>query len=72
MTEELQKEEKKVNEGKIDSEASFKEYAHTILKKAHGDKYDATEADKTIAGLSKKYDGDWSAAAGALTSGLGE
>lgn len=63
---------KYVTEGKIDSEEAFKEYAETILKKAHADNFDQKKADKIIADLSKKYDGDWGAAAGALSSGFGK
>ena len=64
--------EAKINEADIKSEADFKEYAETVLKKAHGDKFDQKIADKVIAGISKDVKGDdWGAAVGKLTSSLG-
>jgi hypothetical protein len=65
--------EAKVNEADIKNEKDFKEYAETLLKKAHGDKYDQKIADKVIAGISKDVKGDdWGAAVGKITSGLGK
>jgi hypothetical protein len=65
--------EGKVNEADIKNEKDFKEYAETLLKKAHGDKYDQKIADKVIAGISKDVKGDdWGAAVGKITSGLGK
>ena len=61
-----------VNEAKIESDADFKEYAETVLKKAFGDKYNDDTAQKMITDLIDKYDGDYGAMVGALTSGLGE
>ena len=67
------KESEEVNEGKeIKSDSEFKEYAQTVLKKAFGDKYDEEKAMKTAEGILKKADGDYGAAVGMLTSGLGE
>lgn len=61
-----------VNEGEVKNEADFKKYAETILKKAHGDKYDEKIAAKVIDGLAKKVkDDDWGSAVGRLTSSLG-
>lgn len=63
-----------INEGDIKDEDGFREYAETILKKAHPDDYDEDKAKKTIDGIIKKYakDGkDWGAAIGVLTSSLG-
>jgi hypothetical protein len=65
--------EAKVNEADIKNEKDFKEYAETLLKKAHGDKFDQKIADKVIAGISKDVKGDdWGAAVGKITSGLGK
>jgi hypothetical protein len=65
--------EGKVNEADIKNEKDFKEYAETLLKKAHGDKFDQKIADKVIAGISKDVKGDdWGAAVGKITSGLGK
>lgn len=61
-----------VNEAEIKSEAEFKEYGITVLKKAFGDKYDEEKATKTIDGILKKCDGDYGACVGMLTSGLAE
>jgi len=64
--------ESSVNEAEVKSEADFKKYAETILKKAHGDKYDEKIAAKVIDGLAKKVkDDDWGSAVGRLTSSLG-
>tara|TARA_B100000900_G_C20592850_1_gene722241 strand:- start:399 stop:617 length:219 start_codon:yes stop_codon:yes gene_type:complete len=57
---------------KIESEADFKAYAEEVLKAAHPDDYDQEIADKTIADLTQKYNGDYGAMIGALTSGLGK
>jgi hypothetical protein len=65
--------EAKVNEADIKNEKDFKEYAETLLKKAHGDKFDQKIADKVISGISKDVKGDdWGAAVGKITSGLGK
>lgn len=62
-----------VNEGKkINNEKEFRSYAETVLKKAHGDGYDEKKAKSTMDGIVKDVDGDWGAAVGKLTSGLGE
>ena len=62
--------EAEMNEEEVSSDAEFKEYATTILKKAFGDKFDETEANKVIDGLTKKYEGDYGAMVGALQSSL--
>lgn len=57
----------------VKDEKSFREYAENVLKKAHGDDYDADIAKKVIDGIISKVgkDGDWGQAIGRLTSGLG-
>jgi hypothetical protein len=61
-----------INEAEVKNEADFKKYAETVLKKAHGDKYDEKIAAKVIDGLAKKVkDDDWGSAVGRLTSSLG-
>lgn len=57
--------------GQINSADEFKEYAKVVLKEAHGDDYDESIADKTISGLLDKYDNNYGAMIGALTSGFG-
>jgi len=57
---------------KIESDADFKKWAETVLKNAHGDKFDQKIADKMIADLSKKYKNNYGAMIGALSSGLNE
>lgn len=60
-----------LDEAKITSEKQFKEWAETVLKKAHGDNYDQSTADKVISDLAGDVeDGDWGAAVGRLSSGL--
>lgn len=65
-------EAKKMTEAEVNSDEEFTEYAKGILKAAHGDKYDEAKAMATIEGILKKADGDYGAAIGMLTSGLGE
>jgi hypothetical protein len=67
-------ESKKVNEeDKVTDEKSFREYATEVLKTAHKDDFDQKIADKVINDLAKEVkDGDWGAAVGRLTSGLGK
>jgi hypothetical protein len=56
----------------VKDEKSFREYAENVLKKAHGDDYDEKIGNKVINGIiAKTKDGDWGAAIGRLTSGLG-
>jgi len=59
-----------IDEAEVKTEAEFKEYANTVLKKAFGDKFDQKKADETVDGILKKADGDFGAAVGMLTSGL--
>lgn len=62
-----------VNEADVTDEKSFREYAESVLKKAHGDEYDQAIADKVIDGIvSKVEDNNWGEAVGRLTSGLGK
>lgn len=70
--EEEMTEAKKMTEAEVNSDEEFTEYAKGILKAAHGDKYDEEKAMATIEGILKKADGDYGAAIGMLTSGLGE
>ena len=65
--------EKKAGQDEVTDEKSFREYALSVLKKAHPKDFDQDIADKVIDGLvSKVEDGDWGAAIGRLTSGLGK
>jgi hypothetical protein len=62
----------KMKEAEVSSDEEFMEYSKSILKAAFGDKYDEDKAMKTAEGILKKADGDYGAAIGMLTSGLGE
>jgi len=64
--------EAKMTEAEVSSDEEFTEYAQGVLKAAHGDKYDEKKAMETVEGILKKADGDYGAAVGMLTSGLGE
>ena len=77
LTEETELEEAtmkktKMKEAEVSSDEEFMEYSKSILKAAHGDKYDEAKAMKAAEGILKKADGDYGAAVGMLTSGLGE
>jgi hypothetical protein len=61
-----------VNEAEIKSDAEFKEYAFTVLKKAFGADFDEAKAQDVVDGILKKCDGDYGACVGILTSSLGE
>lgn len=63
-----------IEEGEdVKDEKSFREYAESVLKKAHGDKYDEEIGKKVIDGIiSKVKDNNWGEAIGRLTSGLGK
>lgn len=63
--------ESKVTEAEINSDEDFKEYAFTVLKKAFGDEFDEAKAKEAVDGILAKADGDFGAAIGMLTSGLG-
>jgi len=66
-------ESEEVNEAKeIKAGAEFKEYAMTLLKKAHPDDFDEAKANATVEGILKKCDGDFGACVGMITSSLGE
>lgn len=64
-----------LNEADVKNEKTFREYAETVLRKAHKDDYDEKIANKLmddiVADVKKKGDNDWGAAIGRLTSGLG-
>ncbi len=62
-----------INEKDIKDEKSFREYALEVLKKAHPKDFDQKIADKVINDIAAEVkDGDWGAAIGKLTSGLGK
>lgn len=64
---------KMLTEADIKDEKSFREYAESVLKKAHGDKYDESIAKKVVDGIISKMKGDdWGEAIGRLTAGLGK
>lgn len=64
---------KTLKESEIKDEKGFKEYAYSVLKKAHKSNFDEKIADKVIKDLSSKVkNGDWGSAVGRLTSGLGK
>lgn len=68
-----EKAKENVGEGKVTDEKSFRAYALEVLKKAHPKDFDQKIADKVINDLAGKVkDGDWGAAVGRLTSGLGK
>lgn len=62
---------KPVNEAEVKNAEDFKEYAETVLKQMHGDKYDQKIADKLIKDLSAEAEksGDWGAVIGKLNKG---
>lgn len=57
--------------GEVSSDDEFREYAKTVLKKAHKDNYDENTAVKVANDLIEKYGDDYGAMIGALTSGFG-
>jgi len=61
-----------VNEAEVTSDEEFKEYAFSVLQKAFGDNFDEAKAQETVDGILSKVDGDYGAAIGMLTTGLGE
>jgi hypothetical protein len=62
-----------IKEAEVTDEKSFREYALEVLQKAHPKDFDQKIADKVIDDLAGKVkDGDWGAAVGRLTSGLGK
>jgi hypothetical protein len=61
-----------MSEAEINSEEEFTEYAYEVLKKAFGAEYDEAKAKETIDGILAKAEGDFGAAIGMLTSGLGQ
>ena len=65
------KEAEVVEADEIKSDKEFDDYADTLLKKAHPGDFDEKIAKKVKDGLKKKYDGDYGAMVGALSSGFG-
>jgi len=65
-------EEAVIAEAEINNEEEFRAYAEEVLKKAHGKDYDEAKAKEAIDGILAKANGDFGAAVGMLTSGLGE
>jgi len=61
-----------LNEADVKDKESFKEYVYALYKKAFGDEFDASKADKVINGLISKHKDDWGAMVGAASSTLGE
>lgn len=61
-----------VTEAVVNDKESFKEYAETVMKQAHGDAYDQAIVDKMVDDIAAEVGDDWGAAVGQLTSGLGE
>lgn len=59
-----------VNEEEIKDEKSFRQYAEKMLKKAHGEDYDADKAKEMIDGILSKVDGDFDKAVGMLQSSM--
>jgi|688.fasta_scaffold610121_2 hypothetical protein len=77
LKEEIKADEKKADKveeaDEVTDEKSFREYATSVLKKAHPKDFDQKIADKVINDLAAEVkDGDWGAAVGKLTSGLGK
>ena len=67
------KAKKKAGQEEVTDEKSFRAYATEVLKKAHPKDFDEKIANKVIDDLASKVkDGDWGAAIGRLTSGLGK
>lgn len=57
---------------KIKSDDEFREYAHNVMKEAHGDSYSKEVTDKVVDGLLKNNEGaDYGELIGRLTSGFG-
>ena len=67
--------EHSINEGEINDEKSFREYAHSKLKEAFGDNYDESKADEMVDGILEDNKelvdkGDWGALIGVLNKGM--
>ena len=67
--------EQSINEGEINDEKSFREYAHVKLKEAFGDDYDESKADEMVDGILEDNKelvdkGDWGALIGVLNKGM--
>lgn len=59
-------------DGEVETEAEFRAYAQKLLKKGHGDKYDADKAKKMIDDLVKKHGSDdkWGDAVGVIQNAM--
>ena len=67
--------EHSINEGEINDEKSFREYAHSKLKEVFGDNYDESKADEMVDGILEDNKelvdkGDWGALIGVLNKGM--
>ena len=61
------------NFSKITTEDEFREYAHKVMKEAHGDKYSEEVTNKVVDDLIKNNpDADYGELIGRLTSGFGD
>jgi len=57
----------------INSDSDFRNYAHNLMKNAHGDDYSEEETDKVVDDLLKDNPGaDYGELIGRLTSGFGQ
>lgn len=61
-----------IKEEVVNSEKEFKDYAYSVLKKAHSGHYDQEKADNVVNGLIKKHGTDWSTMVGILQNSLAE
>lgn len=61
------------SENKITSDDEFREYAHNVMKQAHGDNYSEETTDKVVDDLlNDNPDADYGELVGRLTSGFGK
>jgi len=64
---------KKFSNNEITTEEEFREYAHNVMKNAHGDNYSEEVTNKVVDDLIKDNpDADYGELIGRLTSGLGD
>lgn len=67
------KTQRKFSESKITSEEEFREYAHKVMRNAHGNDYSEETTNKVVDDLIKDNpDADFGELIGRLTSGLGK
>lgn len=62
---------RKLNEAEVKSDAEFKEYAFSVLKKAFGDEFDEAKAQDVVDGILDKCGDDYGACVGMLNKSLG-